>query len=104
MDQLRVTEFLRVFWRPDLLMGAERGLVLLALFFSSALVVVGLNRFSIPLGIAYYFCSLMLLRKMAKLDPLLSKVWRRYMKYQAYYPAQPRAMRYIARSKNPCKV
>ena len=74
-------------------LGAERELIL-----SSALIcfLVGMGGLTIisfiSAGVAWVF-SAFLLRKMATVDPLLSKVWLRHIKQQEYYPAHSRIWR-----------
>lgn len=102
-EPLRRTEFLRVFERPDLHLGAERNLSYTVLGIAAALVVIGQNKVSIPLGILFYVLAMALLRWMAKIDPKMSEVWKRYMRFQPYYPARARVQRYIVGSGKPCK-
>ena len=79
--------------RQPHVLGAERELIL-----SSALIcfLVGMGGLTIisfiSAGVAWVF-SAFLLRKMATIDPLLSKVWLRHIKQQEYYPAHSRIWR-----------
>lgn len=102
-EPLRVTDFLRVFERPDLHAGAERKLSFTVLGISAALILVGQNAVSIPLGIVFYVAAMALLRWMATKDPQMNEVWQRYMKFQPYYPAHARAQRYIAGNDKSCR-
>lgn len=88
-SQLRRTVLHRSLHRPNLLMGGERELVMFAMLISGGLAVAALNLFSVIVGLAIYSFSVYALRRMAKVDPHLSTVYRRQLRYGPYYP--PRA-------------
>ena len=93
MSGLRHTEIRRVLYRPYLLLGGERNLVLVTGIACSSLIVLGLNIIGAVIGTGIWLVSLGLLRLMAKFDPQLSQVYLRYIKYQPYYPARSRPAR-----------
>lgn len=75
------------FNRPHLYMGGDRELVLSSLLLAIILVVVLQNIVTAILGIIIAVVSVMVLRGMAKVDPLLRMIYLRYKKYQSFYPA-----------------
>ena len=76
--------------RSNLILGGERELTLLSALISGALVFLGMSFVTTLLGIGLWVTSLFLLRKMAKTDPKLSRVYRRHLTYQASYLAKSR--------------
>lgn len=83
----------RVLWRANMLLGGERDLVLLgALLFGS----VGVSASNL---VAYAVCGagwlgwLAACRKLAKIDPQMTKVQIRKVKYRAHYDAHSRPRR-----------
>lgn len=74
--------------RHNLVLGAERELAL-----SSALIalLVGIGGLTIISGLAafvFWIAAIFVLRRMAKADPLMSKVWMRHIKHQIFYSAK----------------
>jgi len=78
----------RALHRPHLIMGAERNLVLAAGALAGALVFVGMTLMSIVLGVALWGISILVFQRMAKVDPHMSEVYQRHIKYKSYYPAR----------------
>jgi|SRR5271165_2044039 len=75
--------------RPLLVLGAERDLVMFSGMLAAMLIFsLGSLMFSI-VGGAFWFAALMVLQRMAKHDPQLSKVYVRHVNKKIYYPAQP---------------
>lgn len=72
--------------RSSLLLGGERELVLLTGLLSAVLIFITLSLYAIVLGIALWLSVVALLRRLAKADPIMSKVYQRHIKYRAYYP------------------
>lgn len=69
-------------------MGAERELAM-----SSALIalLVGIGGVTVISGIAafvFWIAAIFVLRRMARADPLMSKVWMRHVKQQDLYSAK----------------
>lgn len=53
-------------------------------------VIIFVNGMSLSgtiLALIVWFASLTALRRMARADPMMSKVWMRHIRQQAYYPA-----------------
>lgn len=74
--------------RHNFVMGAERELVM-----SSALIalLVGVGGLTLISGIAaavFWIISVFVLRRMARADPIMSKVWMRHVKQNDYYSAK----------------
>jgi type IV secretory pathway TrbD component len=61
--------------RPHLLLGAERGLVLLT------------GVVTAMLAITFWTCSFWALVRMGKADPQMSRVYQRHVRYRSYYAA-----------------
>ncbi|WP_018240667.1 conjugal transfer protein TrbD [Ensifer sp. BR816] len=77
----------RALTRPNLLMGADRELVLLTGLAAVILIFVVLTVYSALFGIAVWVVILWLLRMMAKFDPLMRQVYMRHISYYPYYRA-----------------
>lgn len=75
----------RALSRPNLLMGADRELVLLAGLASVILIFVVLTLYSALFGMTIWIVVLAALRMMAKADPLMRQVYVRHMRYRAHY-------------------
>ena len=50
--------------------------------------VGGLTAVSIVSAAAFWIMAVFALRRMAKADPIMSKVWLRHIKQQEFYPAK----------------
>lgn len=74
--------------RPNVLMGGERELVLLAGLLAGTLAFAGASLVTFFIGIIFWLFCITLLRMMAKKDPYMSKVYLRHIKYQKFYPAR----------------
>ena len=75
----------RALSRPNLLMGADRELVLVTGLAAVILVFVILTTVSALLGTVIWIVVVGLLRMMAKADPLMRRVYLRHIKYRSYY-------------------
>jgi type IV secretion system protein VirB3 len=82
-----------VLHRPALFLGGERELALMTLIIAGGLAVSGMNLVSFGVGGILWFCSIPVLRWMAKSDPQMTKVYIRQLKYCGYYPARSRPYR-----------
>ena len=71
--------------RPNLLMGADRELVMMTGLAAAVLIFVVLTIYSALAGIVIWFLVIGALRLMAKSDPLMRQVYLRHIGYQAYY-------------------
>ena len=77
----------RALSRPNLLMGADRELVLLTGLAAIILIFVVLTWFSALFGIAVWIVIVGALRMMAKADPMMRKVYVRHISYKPIYTA-----------------
>ncbi|PRD43717.1 conjugal transfer protein TrbD [Phyllobacterium phragmitis] len=82
---LAVSMIHRALSRPNLLMGADRELVLLTGLAAVILIFVVLTWFSALFGAAIWIGVVAALRMMAKADPLMRKVYIRHIHYRPIY-------------------
>ena len=88
MNDRRYIEIHKALHRHTLVLGAERELVMLTALFC---FLAGLSSKSLVGSLIVFLVwvfSLIGLRKMAKIDPLMSKVYLRHIKYQDFYSAR----------------
>ncbi|CAK7261811.1 MULTISPECIES: conjugal transfer protein TrbD [unclassified Shinella] len=77
----------RALSRPNLLMGADRELVLLTALAAIILIFVVLTWYAALFGLAIWLIAVAALRMMAKADPLMRRVYVRHISYKAFYRA-----------------
>ena len=75
----------RALSRPNLLMGADRELLLLTGLVAVILIFVVLTLYSALFGLVIWFLIVGALRMMAKADPLMRQVYIRHMGYRHHY-------------------
>lgn len=75
----------RALSRPNLLMGADRELLLFTGLVAIILIFVVLTLYSALFGIAIWFVIVGALRMMAKSDPLMRHVYVRHLRYRHHY-------------------
>lgn len=75
----------RALSRPNLLLGADRELVLAAGLATVILVFVVLTIYSALIGLALWILAISVLRRMAKADPLMRKIYMRHVRYRRTY-------------------
>ena len=85
---LRETPLPRALYRPNLLWGAERRLALLLVIVTGGLGFTALNIPTIIFCGVMWFFGMAALRMMGKVDPDLSSVFLRSIRYNAYYAAR----------------
>ncbi len=81
------TRIHRALSRPNLLMGADRELVLLAGLAAVILIFVVLTWYAAILGAAIWIVVVAALRMMAKADPMMRRVYARQISNRPYYRA-----------------
>ena len=90
-EQLRIIPIHRSLVRPQLLMGCERFLILMLCMVVTLLAgpggIMSGNYFNMLLAGALFFGGRALLAHMAKIDPNMSDVFRRNVRYLSEYPA-----------------
>lgn len=74
--------------RHSRILGAERELVMLSALAALLVGLGGLTLLSGFVAFVFWVLALMALRRMAKVDPMMSKVWMRHIKQQEYYSAK----------------
>ena len=84
-SSLQRTRIHRALSRPNLLMGADRELVLVTGLASIILIFVVLTWISALFGLAVWSMIVGLLRMMAKADPLMRRVYLRHITYRWQY-------------------
>ncbi|WP_064713553.1 conjugal transfer protein TrbD [Rhizobium bangladeshense] len=77
----------RALSRPNLLMGADRELVLLTALAAVILIFVVLTWYAALFGAAIWLFAVAALRMMAKVDPLMRRVYLRHISYKTAYRA-----------------
>ena len=82
LDRARIH---RALSRPNLLMGADRELVLLTGLAAAISAFVVLTWFSVLFGIILWIGVVAALRMMAKADPMMRQVYVRHIGYRAAY-------------------
>ena len=82
---LQRTRIHRALSRPNLLMGADRELVLVTGLASIILIFVVLTWVSALFGLAVWTVIVGLLRMMAKADPQMRRVYLRHITYRSHY-------------------
>ena len=75
----------RALSRPNLMMGADRELVLLTGLAAAISAFVVLTWFSVLFGIAIWIGVVAALRMMAKADPMMRQVYVRHIGYRPSY-------------------
>jgi type IV secretion system protein VirB3 len=93
VNGLRQTMLYRVLYRPNLILGGERELVLFTALVCGGLAVSGMNLVSAVAGAGVWMVCLGLFRLMAKADPYMTKIYLRYLRINRYYPARSRPWR-----------
>ena len=77
----------RALSRPNLLLGADRELVLLTGLAAIILIFVVLTWYAAIFGVAIWIFAVGALRMMAKIDPMMRKVYIRHVSYKPHYRA-----------------
>jgi type IV secretion system protein VirB3 len=75
----------RALSRPNLLLGADRELVLMTGLAAVILIFVVLTWFSVMLGLLVWSGIVGILRMMAKVDPMMRHVYLRHIRYRPHY-------------------
>jgi len=85
LSGLRRNRIHRALSRPNLLMGADRELVLITGLAAAILIFVVLTVYSVVFGVAVWIVVIGLLRMLAKSDPLMRQVYIRHISYKPFY-------------------
>ena len=74
--------------RPNLLLGADRELVLVMVMIAGGLAFSLATFWGIGLAVVLWIGSMAALQRMGKADPLLRPVSLRHIRYAPFYPAK----------------
>jgi len=77
--------------RPELVLGGEREPVMLCTLLSLITGIVGAVSFSwlvVLFSILFWFGAVWMFRRMAKADPVMTRIWKRHVGYRHHYPAR----------------
>lgn len=91
MDEPRSIPLHQSLLRPELVLGGEREPVMCAALMAIITGIVGAVQtawISVAMALLFYFAAVFVFRRMAKADPMMTRVWRRYIGYQRYYSAR----------------
>lgn len=92
---MRLLPIRRSLHRHSLVMGGERELVMLSALLAMLVGVGGMSWSSSIVAVAFWLVALFVLRRMAKADPCMSKVWMTHVKQQDFYPARSKPWRKV---------
>ena len=70
------------------ILGAERELVMTSALVALLVGVGGLTAVSVTSAVGFWIAAVFALRRMAKADPIMSRVWLRHIKQQDFYRAK----------------
>lgn len=90
MASLRENDIHQSLVRPQMVLGAERELALLAIMIAAFIAYCAYLSFSLILffvAIFIYVFSIGVLRRMFKADPLMFGNYRRHIRYKSHYKA-----------------
>ncbi|EPG0015542.1 conjugal transfer protein TrbD [Campylobacter coli] len=88
MEELQKIDIYSALNKPNLIFGADRELILMLGIVSFALIFTGATLLTSVIGIALFFVCGLLLRLMAKSDPLMRQIFIRQIKYKKFYYPQ----------------
>ena len=87
-DQPVLTQMHASVNRPQLLMGGDRELVLLAGLLCGVMAVSVLTIMSFLIGGVSFGAIVTVLARLGKADPLMRKTYSRHIRYRDFYPAK----------------
>ena len=91
MDEPRSIPIHPSLHRPEQCMGGEREPVMCAALLSIITGIIGVVErawLTAILAVVFYFAVVYVFRQMAKADPVMTRVWRRFVSYRSYYRAR----------------
>lgn len=94
-DTLEFTTIHRSLNRPNLFLGGDREMVMFSGLIAATLIFCVLEFKAVAAGVLLWMFALFVLRRMAKADPLLRKVYMRNLTYRNHYPPRPSPYRVI---------
>ena len=93
MSELRKTPFHRALHRPNMMLGGERTPMIVAVSACGILIVSSMNLVALVVGVIMCIFLVSALRRMAKKDPQMVKIYGRQRSYRAYYHPYSRPSR-----------
>ena len=91
MRRIRVA---RALTRPALIAGCER-IPLIALGMLCTIMAITVNKYLIAGAILVAFIGFAILRRMAKKDPIMIKIYLRHIKFKKFYESKPSINRFL---------
>jgi type IV secretion system protein VirB3/type IV secretion system protein VirB4 len=91
MTDLKIVPIRRSLLRHTLVMGGERDLVMTSAMFAMLTGASGMSFLAWTIGGLFWLIALFALRRMAKADPCMSKIWLRHLTQQNFYSARSTA-------------
>jgi type IV secretion system protein VirB3 len=88
VDKPREVVFYQSANRPNLLLGADRELVLVAVMVAVGLAFSLASWWGVGVAVALWLGSIGVLQRMASADPLLRRVYLRHIRYLGFYRAK----------------
>ncbi len=92
-EEIKIITIHQSLVQPVLVAGAERELIILIGFTSAIVWVAGKDINSLILSGIIWLIGSILAREAAKIDPQLTKIFFRHIKYRDYYPAGETSVR-----------
>lgn len=86
--EVRRTPIHQALHRHNLVLGAERELAMSCAIIALLVGVGGMTVISGLVSFTLWLAAIFVLRRMARADPLMSKVWMRHVKQQDLYSAK----------------
>lgn len=74
--------------RPNLLLGCDRELVLLAALAAAMLIFALVTWWGVVAGLVLWIAAVAVLSRMGKADPMMRQVYVRHVWYRPFYPAK----------------
>jgi type IV secretion system protein VirB3 len=74
--------------RPNLILGGDRELVLIAILTAVSLAFSLASWWGLRLSVAFWLGAVAVLQRMAKADPMLRQIYMRHIRYRPFYPAK----------------
>lgn len=91
--EVRIIPIRQSLHRHMTVLGAERELVMISALITLLVGIGGMTLVSGITAFIFWIIAIFALRYMAKVDPMMSKVWMRHIKQKIFYPAKSSAWR-----------
>ncbi len=95
MQEHRIIQVHQSLHKHAHMLGAERELVMISALIALLVGVGGMTMISALSAFIFWVIALFFLRRMAKIDPLMSKVFMLHIKQQAFYSSKSSIWRKI---------